>query len=65
MLCEWVRNFVGYEYAWDVQLILKAEEIPQASLSGGHQLGYTSWLPRDDEATAVSGMSFEPEYYQF
>ncbi|MGU3524350.1 type VI secretion system baseplate subunit TssG [Enterobacteriaceae bacterium C23F] len=65
VLCEWVRNFIGYEYAWDVQLILKAEEIPQASLSGGHQLGYTSWLPRDDEATAVSGMSFEPEYYQF
>lgn len=65
VLCEWVRNFVGYEYAWDVQLILKAEDVPQAALSGGHQLGYTSWLPRDEATHAVSGMSFEPEYYLF
>ncbi|WP_330982228.1 MULTISPECIES: type VI secretion system baseplate subunit TssG [Enterobacterales] len=65
VLCEWVRNFTGYEYAWDVQLILKAEEVPQAALNGGHQLGYTSWLPRSSAADAVSGMSFEPEHYLF
>jgi type VI secretion system protein ImpH len=65
VLCEWVRNFTGYEYAWDVQLILNADAVPQAALDGGHQLGYASWLPRSNATEPLSGMSFEPEYYQF
>ncbi|WP_324724311.1 type VI secretion system baseplate subunit TssG [Lelliottia sp. JS-SCA-14] len=65
VLCEWVRNFTGYEFAWDVQLILRADEMPQATLNGSHQLGYASWLARHDRDKPVSGMSFEPEHYQF
>ncbi len=61
VLREWVRNFVGYEYAWDVKLILAAEEIPKATLDGSHQLGYAVWLTREAANTPVSGMSFEPE----
>lgn len=65
VLCEWVRNFTGYEYAWDVQLILHATEVPEARLDGSHQLGYASWLADDGRVDAVSGMSFEPEHYLF
>jgi len=61
VLREWVRNFVGFEYAWEVSLVLSAEEVPYASLGETHQLGYTSWLTRSDTSTALAGMSFDPE----
>lgn len=63
VLQEWVKNFVGYEYAWDIQLVLAAEEVPHAMLNGTHQLGYATWLERLDNIEPVSGMSFEPEIY--
>ncbi|WP_312240157.1 type VI secretion system baseplate subunit TssG [Pantoea sp.] len=64
ILREWVRNFIGFEYAWDVQLILAPDEMPEATLNGTHQLGYATWLPRSENNTPVKGMSFEPENYQ-
>lgn len=64
VLKEWVRNFIGFEYAWDAQLVLAAHEVPQASLSGNHQLGYAVWLEREERTKPVYGMSFEPERYQ-
>jgi type VI secretion system protein ImpH len=61
ILREWVRHFVGLEYAWGVHLMLAAEEVPQATLDGTHQLGYATWLERSQAITPVTGMSFEPE----
>ncbi|MEI2266626.1 type VI secretion system baseplate subunit TssG [Erwinia sp. CGal63] len=63
VLREWVRNFTGFEYAWDIELVLAAEEMPQATLDGSHQLGYAVWLERKEKDTPVYGMSFEPELY--
>ena len=40
----WVMNYVGEEFFWDTQLVLKAEEVPQTSLGLGGMLGWTSWL---------------------
>lgn len=61
---EWVRNFTGFEYAWDIQLVLAADEIPHAILNGAHQLGYATWLARSESNLPVYGMSFEPENYR-
>jgi len=63
VLREWVRNFTGFEYAWDAQLVLAASEVPEATLDGSHQLGYAAWLERKNNDTPVYGMSFEPELY--
>lgn len=65
VLREWVRNFVGFEYAWEVQLLLTAVEVPTATLEGTSQLGYTSWLAREDVSANVRGMSFEPEMHRY
>ncbi|MGE9551477.1 type VI secretion system baseplate subunit TssG [Erwinia amylovora] len=62
-LKEWVRSFVGYEYAWDVELILAASEIPMANLDGSHQLGYATWLISEKNDHDITGMCFEPETY--
>ncbi|MTD38243.1 type VI secretion system baseplate subunit TssG [Erwinia sp. CPCC 100877] len=63
VLRELVRSFIGFEYAWDVQLVLAADQVPQATLDGSHQLGYASWLERETCDEPVFGMSFEPEMY--
>ena len=63
VLRELVRSFIGFEYAWDVQLVLAADQVPQARLDGSHQLGYASWLERHSCDDPVYGMSFEPEMY--
>ncbi|MBT0518405.1 type VI secretion system baseplate subunit TssG [Morganella morganii] len=61
ILKEWVRSFVGFEYAWDVQLVLAPYAVPKANLDGSHQLGYAAWLPREKQDEPISGMSFDPE----
>jgi type VI secretion system protein ImpH len=42
-LIEWVRYCIPFELNWDVQFILKSDEIPQ--FENNVQIGYTSWLP--------------------
>lgn len=39
-----VRNYIGNELVWDVNLVLKSEEIPFLQLNGTVQLGWTTWL---------------------
>ena len=39
-----VRNYVGDEYVWDLQLILRKEEVPALRLGEAARLGWTSWL---------------------
>lgn len=51
-LVDWVRNYLGIEYAWDFELVLQREEVPGTRLGGGTRLGWTSWMldgpaPRD------------------
>jgi len=43
-LSAMVRNFVGYELEWDLQLLVDREEVPAARLGGGARLGWSSWL---------------------
>jgi type VI secretion system protein ImpH len=43
-LVAWVKNYVGDEFLWEVQLILKASRIPRLCLGRAGQLGWSSWL---------------------
>jgi len=45
-LVAMVRNYVGDELTWDVQLILKKEELPAWKLGQSGQLGWTTRLTR-------------------
>jgi len=56
-LVAWVRGYCGFEYTWDVQLLLEASEVPEIRLGLAGRLGWTTWLrtgpyPRDaDQVT--------------
>lgn len=41
---DWVRNYVGVEIAWDVQVVLRQDEVPSTQLGSMGRLGWTSWL---------------------
>lgn len=43
-LIDWVKNYCGYEYLWDLQLILLAAEVPALKLGIVGQLGWSTWL---------------------
>jgi type VI secretion system protein ImpH len=43
-LVAWVRNYMGDELLWDVNLILKRDEVPPLKLGEETQLGWTTWL---------------------
>lgn len=39
-----IKNYLGFELNWDVNLIIKKQEIPKTSLGSYGQLGWSSWL---------------------
>lgn len=51
-MLAWLRNYIGFELAWDVRLVLRRAEVPRATIGGSVRLGWTTWLgdrrPDDD-----------------
>lgn len=41
-----VRNYLGDELAWDVNLVLRREELPDLRLGAPLRLGWSTWLGR-------------------
>lgn len=39
-----VKNYIGDELDWELNLILKEPEVPPLGLDGASRLGWTSWL---------------------
>ena len=39
-----VRNHVGDALDWDVNLVLRAADVPRSALGGGAALGHTTWI---------------------
>ncbi|WP_323005176.1 type VI secretion system baseplate subunit TssG [Pseudorhodobacter sp.] len=48
-----VRNYVGDTLDWDINLVLRSDEVPQAVLGKTTMLGHTSWIgTRSDDSDA-------------
>ena len=43
-LRDWIRQYLGIEYAWDVRVLIRGDEIPGTVLSGDGKLGYSTGL---------------------
>jgi len=57
-----VRNHVGDALDWDVNVVLKADEIPRTALGAGAALGHTTWvgMRRDDDAGDADDLYLSP-----
>lgn len=58
-----VRNYVGLEYIWEVNLILKKEEKPVTCLGKCGTLGWTSWLKTESQLDHVDDLLLQVENY--
>jgi type VI secretion system protein ImpH len=63
LLVQWVRAFVGLEFAWEVELRIRAQSAPPAVIGGSERLGWSGWLGRSSTGEPITGMRFEPEHY--
>ena len=60
-LKHWVRNYVGFEFDWDVQLVLARDEVPGIRLGREGQLGWTTWLGARRADTDAGDLTLSPE----
>lgn len=62
-LVDIVRNYIGLELSWDINLQLKKQEMPVARLGEFGQLGWTTWLPETTPASDVADLLLNAEAF--
>lgn len=55
-----VKNYIGDELAWDVNLVLAAEDVPASKLGEYGRLGWTTWLAPDNIHQDADDLFLEP-----
>ncbi len=55
-----VRNYVGDEFNWDIQLILEKAEVKPAVLGVFGQLGWTTWVTETEPTDNLGNLYFNP-----
>jgi len=58
---DWVRQYVGIEFAWELRLVLRKQEARGMQLGSDHRLGWGSWLGTRLSDTDAGDMVFQPE----
>jgi len=58
-----VRNYIGIEYLWEVNLILRRDEKPVTCLGKSGKLGWTSWLKSEQQLDHVDDLRLQIENY--
>ncbi len=60
-LRDWVRNYLGVEMDWDVELQLMADEVPRSALGSATRLGWTTWLGQRSPSQPANDLRLNPE----
>jgi type VI secretion system protein ImpH len=60
-LTDWVRNYVGFEFDWEVRLVLARDEVPGVRLGREGHLGWTAWLGARRAGTDADDLTLAPE----
>lgn len=55
-----VRQCVGDEFSWDLQLVLQEDEVPEVCLGKMGQLGWSSWLGTSEAQGDRNDVVFDP-----
>ncbi|PIE83141.1 MAG: type VI secretion system baseplate subunit TssG [Candidatus Contendobacter odensis] len=62
-LVAWVRNYMGEELLWDVNLILRKDEVPPLKLGEESRLGWTTWLTSQPLAHDADNLKLDAVNY--
>ncbi|MFM0657306.1 type VI secretion system baseplate subunit TssG [Paraburkholderia sediminicola] len=60
---QWVRHYVGLEWAWDIRLVMAYDQVIGNTLGRSQQLGWGSWLGTRASATHADDLAYPPEAY--
>lgn len=60
-LADWVRQYLGFELDWDLQLLLAAPQVPRLRLGRCQRLGWTTWLGPYRRAAAAADLTLDAE----
>jgi type VI secretion system protein ImpH len=60
-LRDWLRQYIGLEFKWDAQLLLRADEVPSSQLGERQRLGWTTWLGRRASHEPARDLRLNPE----
>jgi type VI secretion system protein ImpH len=60
-LVDWVRNWVAFEFDWQLQLVLARDEVPGVCLGREGRLGWTAWLGARRADADADDLTFAPE----
>ncbi|XTZ40168.1 type VI secretion system baseplate subunit TssG [Salmonella enterica] len=60
-LRDWVRQYLGIEYQWEVNVFLRKEDVTGAVLGGKSRLGYSAWLGVQPQPEPRGDLVFNPE----
>jgi type VI secretion system protein ImpH len=55
-----IRNYIGDELSWDVNLVLKKAQVPSAQLGGQSRLGWTSWVGERQSDRDAGDLTLNP-----
>jgi type VI secretion system protein ImpH len=58
-----VRNYLGDTLDYDVNVVLKGDEVPAAQLGGDTRLGQTSWIGTRATDEDAKDLFLEPQHY--
>jgi type VI secretion system protein ImpH len=60
-LRDWVRQYVGFDFVWDMQVALAAPDVQGVRLGSADPLGYATWLGTPRVRTDRADLVFAPE----
>jgi type VI secretion system protein ImpH len=58
-----VRNYVGDQFSWDLQLVLRRDEVPRLELGRLGRLGWTTWLHAREPARDADDLLLQAQHY--
>jgi type VI secretion system protein ImpH len=58
---DWVRQYTGFDLAWDLNVTLRAEEVRHARMGGSSRVGLTAWLGAGAVKTMRADLIYDPE----
>ena len=62
-LAAMVRNYAGDQFSWDLNLVLRREEVPTARLGKLGHLGWTTWLYSSEQKADADDLKLRANRY--
>jgi type VI secretion system protein ImpH len=58
-----VRNYVGDEFGWDLQLVLQGSAVPDLAVGSAGRLGRTAWLGQRSTLADAADLILDSDYF--